>query len=94
MGHAAQSLQGCNVPVSRRRNGDATGSDRVPVHDHRAGSALGKAAAELGSVESQVVAQDVEERRGGVYVNGSRLAIHFQRNSRHSELPFFTGSEE
>ena len=44
------------------------GSHRLPFDDHRAGSALAEAAAELGTVQFQIVAQDVEQRRRRIEV--------------------------
>jgi hypothetical protein len=42
-------------------------------------------------MQRQVVAQDVEQRRIGICFDDSRLAIHFQRDSRHGEIPFSAG---
>ena len=44
------------IGVTQERIGSA-------VDQHRAGAALGKAAAELGAVETEIVAQHVEQRR-------------------------------
>src|SRR3546814_3283082 len=53
---------------SRRQRRHA-GANRGAVGDHRAGTALGQPAAELGPVQLRIVAQDVEQRRvrsGGI----------------------------
>ena len=47
----------------------------LAVDQHRAGAALAEAAAELGAVERQVVAQHVEQRRVGVGVDLVRCAV-------------------
>src|SRR5579863_9029899 len=67
------------------------GTHGIAIHDHCARAALSEAASESRAMQFQVVAQDVQKRRGRVNLNDSRLAIHFQRDSRHGEIPFSTG---
>ena len=47
----AQAFDGRDRFVLRRANRRDAGTDRDPVHDHRASTALGQAAAVLGAIE-------------------------------------------
>ncbi len=48
------------------------------VHHHRARAALAEAAAELGAVQPELVAQDIQQRRVGIGFDVMRAAIHVQ----------------
>jgi hypothetical protein len=41
-------------------------------------------------MQLQIVTQDIQQRRAGIGFNGSQLAVHFQRDSRHGKVPFST----
>src|SRR5437016_1798300 len=57
-----QPLDGDDVLADRRLGRQRAGTDGAAADQHGAGAALGEAAAELGPRQSEVVAQDVEER--------------------------------
>src|SRR5277367_2642986 len=84
MGYASQPLQCGDIAVARRSYRKNTRPHRAPIDDHRARAALGKTAAKPGAVEFQVVAQNIEEGRGGIRLDAPRLAIHLQRDLLHA----------
>ncbi len=88
-----QALQRSDALIFRSRNRKHAGAHRVAVHHYRAGTALPQAAAEARAVQLQVSAQDVQERCVGICFNDSRLAIYFQRDSRHGGFPFWTARQ-
>ena len=51
-------------------------ADRLPFHDHRAGSALPEPAAKLRPVQCQIVAQHIQKRRRRIDVHRVNLAIY------------------
>src|SRR5262245_41883710 len=53
----------------RRDAGDARSCGRA-VHEHGAGSALAEPASEARAVQVEIVAQNVEQRRGGIDIDG------------------------
>src|SRR3954447_6618008 len=59
----SEALQGRDLPVFDERHRRETREDRRPVDHHGAGAALAQAAAELGGMELQLIAEHVEERR-------------------------------
>ncbi len=67
---ASSSRRPCKQQAARGRK------DRLAVDHHRARAALAQAAAELGAVELQIVAQNVEQRRLRIGVDIVALAIH------------------
>jgi hypothetical protein len=91
MRYASQTLECRNVPVLRIAHRHAARPNCIAVHDHRATAALRKTAPEPWAFQSQVVAQDVQQRSAGIYIDGLCLSIHFERNSRHNKslLPVF-----
>src|SRR5262249_28019279 len=56
---------------------------RFAFDDHRARAALAEAAAETRTLEADVVAQDVEQRRGRIDVHGMRGAVDLQVERAH-----------
>ena len=71
------------------RTGDDAGQDRLAVDHHRAGAALAEAAAELGAVQGEFVAQRVEERGVGIGVD---LVIAPVDRQLHHEVPRGVGT--
>ena len=61
------------------------GSHRGPVYDRRARAALTQPAAELGTAQSQVVAQRVEQGSRGVQIQRVALAVDFESNCAHTD---------
>src|SRR4029450_1058193 len=53
------------------------------VDDHRARAALSESAAEARTVQVEIVAQHVEQRRPRIDVHGVRLAVHPQVHCAH-----------
>ena len=74
----AQAFERGHGFVLRCADGSDAGADRVAVHDHGAGAALGQAAAEFGTVELQIVAQCIEQRHVRLGVDDLRLAVYSQ----------------
>lgn len=72
--------------ADRLDRGDAR-PDRLPVHMHRAGAALGQAAAELGSGHAQFVAQHPEQGRFRRGLHGDRLAVDIEGHGHASSPP-------
>ena len=64
-----------SLTVVDRRHAAAHG---LAVHQHRAGAALAQAAAVFGPLQSQVVAQHVEQRRVGVDFGRQVRAVHVE----------------
>jgi hypothetical protein len=86
MRYASQTLECRNVPVLRIAHRHAARPHCIAVHDHRATAALRKTAPESWAFQSQVVAQNVQQRSAGIYIDGLCLPIHFQRNFRHDKF--------
>src|ERR1700722_3883602 len=63
------------------------GPPRLAIDQDGAGSALGEAAAKLGSAQLQFVAQYIKQRSFWVDVNRVNVAVYFERNSSHHLLP-------
>jgi hypothetical protein len=64
--------------ILRRADRSDAGTNRVAVHDYSASAALSQSAAELGTVQLQVVAQSVEQRHLRLDVDGLRPAVNAQ----------------
>ena len=67
--------------------------DRVAdaVDDHRARAALAESAAEARTLQAEIVAQDVEQRRRRLDVHGVRAAVHLQRDVAHRPRSVLVG---
>ena len=57
--------------------------DGLAVDDDGAGAALAEAAAELRAAQLEIVAEDVEQRRGGIDVHLLRASVYLQRQDAH-----------
>ncbi|MGY3427515.1 hypothetical protein ACVWZW_008019 [Bradyrhizobium sp. F1.13.4] len=68
------------VGLSRQHG---AGFDRLAVHMDDAGAALAGVAADMGSGEVEVVAQQLNQQRAVLDVNGNSLAVHGQFDCRH-----------
>src|SRR5262245_27904990 len=66
-----------------RRCGRHARSDRGAADDDRAGAALAQSAAEFRTLEAEVVAQSVQQRRQRLDVHGARDAVHLQGDRAH-----------
>ena len=82
-----QPFERADLALAQRGDRHQAGEDRLAVDQDGAGAALAEAAAELGAVERQLVAQHVEQRRVGIDVDLVRLAVdgegdHFASPSR------------
>ena len=73
-----------DLAFDARRGRDAR-PDRDAVDDHRARAALPESAAEPRALQTEIVAQDVEERNGRLDVNGARGAVYFQIDLAHAQ---------
>jgi len=82
----AQTFESSDGFILRGADLSDAGTDGVAVHDDGAGAALRHAAAVFGSVELEVVAQNVKQWSFGLCVDNAILTIHFEWNSRHSCL--------
>ncbi len=74
----AEPLDGGDLGAAERADRGDAGADRLAVHQHRAGAALGQPAAELGAVERQVVAQHIEQRGVRLGRHAVARAVDFQ----------------
>src|SRR3954463_7107313 len=68
-------FEGDDLRTIDSTDGCDTGADRSPAGKHRAGTALPQPAAELRPAQAKVVAEDVEQRRGGIDINRVTLSI-------------------
>src|SRR5262245_29874670 len=82
----AQPLDGGDTGIAERPDLGDAGADWPPVGQHRAGAALGKAAAELGAVELEIVAQNIEQRRVRLGRHRPAHAVDVQADG-HGRLP-------
>src|SRR5262245_18965463 len=88
--HGAQALDGQDAAPRGQHWRDAR-TDRLAVHQHGAGAALGETAAELRAVELQVVSEYVEERRVRLDRDRPGLAVHPQCEAGHDALRVWRG---
>ena len=65
------------------QRGDAR-SHGLAFNNDAAGSALAEAAAKFGTSEFEVIAEDIEERRGGVCVDRVGAAVDLDGNGAHT----------
>jgi hypothetical protein len=73
-----QSLDGRDAAVREIAQPGLPGAHRLAVHMHRAGAALGDAAAVLRAGQAEVVAQRPEQGHVGVEVKAAHLTVHGQ----------------
>jgi hypothetical protein len=73
-----QSLDGRDAAVREIAQPGLAGAHRLAVHMHRAGAALGDAAAVLRAGQAEVVAQRPEQGHVGVEVKAAHLTVHGQ----------------
>jgi hypothetical protein len=59
------------------------GARRLPVEEDRTRAALSDAAAELGAGQSEIIAQDPQQRRVRKHIHGVDLPIHVDLEARH-----------
>ena len=78
----AQSLDGADLPARQRGDRHQAGEHGMAVQLHGAGSALAQAAAELGAVQPEIVAQHIQQRRGGIGVHRVVVTVHGQGDHR------------
>ncbi len=55
----------------------------APLMITRAGAALAESAAEPRALQTEIVAEDVEQRRGWVDIHRVRTAVHLQIDAAH-----------
>lgn len=65
MGGIAESFEGNHLAAHGSLHRGDAGAGGDAIHQHGAGAALAEAAAELGTVQLQVVAQDIEQGVSG-----------------------------
>src|SRR5262245_23427686 len=83
----AQPLDRGNVAHGRGRYRQRAGTRRLAVEQHGASAALRKPAAELRTVQFQVIAQDVQQWRVGLYRrDASGRSVHPQGEISHDLL--------
>ena len=87
----AKPLERDDLPACDRRNRHRAGANRLAVDMHRARAALAQAAAEARPVQTQIVAQCIEQRHLRI-VGGDRrrLAVQIERDQFHRG-PSFLG---
>src|SRR5450755_1799432 len=85
----AEALDRLDLPALDLAHGDETGAGLPPIEQHRAGAAVARVAADLGTSESKVVAQRRRQPRdrrasplGRTTVQGERDLHDAKRRSR------------
>src|SRR5437870_712655 len=73
---AGQSFDGRDLAVAKARYRQRAGPQRLAIEEDGAGAALGDAATEFGTGQTEIVAQDPEHRRIGQYIDGMDLPVH------------------
>src|SRR5207237_7925681 len=77
----AETFEGDDLLCPDRRERHHAGAHRLAVEMHGAGAALGEAAAEARAVESQVIAERVEQRHLGIVDrNRDRSTVDIEGN--------------
>jgi hypothetical protein len=71
----ADALEGGDALALEVAHLQLAGRMLLAVHDHRAGPALPRPAAEARRLQVEVGAQDVEQRRGGLDAEAAGLAV-------------------
>src|SRR5207237_6479567 len=77
----AETLDGRDAPLDRRRNGCDARAHVLAVDQHRARATLREPAAELRPVQLEVVAEDIEQRRVCVDRDRPPLTVDAQRET-------------
>jgi hypothetical protein len=80
----AQAFDGPHKAVADGRDRQQARKDRPVADNHRARAALPKAAAELGAVQLQIVAQGIQQRRRRIDVEGVLHPIYCELDHRAS----------
>src|SRR6266496_2355905 len=84
---SSQALQRRDLLLFHGADWHDAGADRLPAYEDRAGSALRQAAAEFGSAQLQIVAEDIQQWRFGIDVHRVNVAVYLQRNGSHHLTP-------
>src|SRR6185437_12807447 len=74
--------------ATHRRRGQYARAYRRAVNDHSTRAALAKSAAEMRPLQTQVVAENVKQRCGGVDVDRMRTAVHLKGDFAHRTCSF------
>ena len=83
------ALNGCDVCPFAGHCKRGAGFDRLAVNVDHAGPALAGVAAHMGSGETQIRPDKIDQQRAVFNVSTHRLAIHFHGNCGHSgNLPY------
>src|SRR4051795_10692268 len=86
----AEAFDRADLASLEDRDRRDAGEDRLAVGEHRAGAALAEAAAELGAVQAQILAQHVEERRRAVGLHLVHAAVYIELSHQSPREIFFT----
>ena len=87
LSHDAHAFQrDDDLPCDASNRGDAGGDGKAIREDH-AGTTLSNTAAELWSVQSEIISKDVEQRSFRVCLGNCGLPIHVENNHLQSHLP-------
>src|SRR5262249_8322656 len=84
----AESFNGDDAPTLQGADRGDAGVDGRALDHHRAGATLTQAAAELGTIQRELTAQHVKERRLGVHIELMGIAIDRQRDHWFSDSGF------
>ena len=74
----SQPLDGLDLAPAQKRNGRDARKDRLTIDHDGARAALTESAAELRAIEPQIVAKDIQQRRGGIAVDAPRGTVDVQ----------------
>src|SRR5207237_1619040 len=83
----AEALKRGDFGLAERVDRRHAGAHWLAVDQHRTGAALGKPAAELGGVETQIIAQHVEQWRVRLGRHTAHRAIHLDVDGHNWSLP-------
>src|SRR5580704_12587073 len=83
-----QSLDGRDLAGADAGYRHRAGSQWLTIEKNRAGTALRHPATELGAGQAKTVPQHPKQRSVGQYVNGVRLAVDLDLQSRHRAFSF------
>ncbi len=84
-----ERLHGADLVAGGHRREDRAGLDRLVVHEHDAGAAVGRVAAPVGAGEVERLAQEVHEQLARLDVARHRLAVHGHRDV-HAQASSFS----
>jgi hypothetical protein len=81
-----QPLDGQHIGAFQLQRQHRARFHRLAVHQNDAGSALGGVAADMGTGEAEIFAQQLHQKRARIDVDSCGFAVHSQGNGCHKRL--------